>query len=72
MNSKLAVGLAMFLSGIGTQLAGVEHGWVDVLTPTFVSGFIIQMSGFIISVWGGLEHVPTRDEKTRTRSTDND
>lgn len=70
MNSKLAVGLAMFLSGIGTQLAGVEHGWVDVVTPTFVSGFIIQISGFIITVWGGYEYQPKRDETERTRKDD--
>lgn len=69
MNKKLAVGLAMFLSGLGTQLANIQGGWIEVFSPAFVSGLIIQLSGFILTVWGGMEYVPPRNGK-RTRRED--
>lgn len=61
----------MFLSGLGTQLAATND-WGELLTPAFVSGFIIQISGFILSVWGGIETKQPRSTYKRTRSTDNE
>jgi hypothetical protein len=72
VNSKLAVGLALFISGIAAQLSGMQHGWLDALTPMFVSGMLIQLSGFILSVWGGIETKPYRDINSKTRSSDNE
>ena len=68
MNSKLAVGLAMFMSSLAMQLSG-ESNWNDTLTTRFVSGMLLQLSGFILSVWGGIETKPTRTNKFE-RSTD--
>ena len=72
MNSKLAVGLALFISGLAAQLGGMQHGWVDALTPMFVAGMMVQLSGFILSVWGGIETKPYRNIDKRTRSSDTD
>lgn len=69
MSPKLAIGLALFISGLATQLSGIESGWVNILTPKFVSGMLIQLSGFILSVWGGIETKPSRNGQ-RTRSED--
>lgn len=39
--------------GLGTQLAGVEHGWGDVLTPTFIGGVIISIGTTITALFVG-------------------
>lgn len=70
MNSKLAVGLALFLSGIATQLGGLEHGWIDVTNIKFVAGMMVQLSGFILAVWGGIETKPPRNKDSRERDSD--
>lgn len=70
MNSKLAVGLAAFMSGIAMALSTTQHGWSDVLTTGFVASLLLQMSGFILAVWGGIETKPPRDPDTRTRLED--
>lgn len=70
MNTKLATGLALFLSGIATSLSTAQHGWSDVATTGFVASAMLQLAGFILSVWGGIETKPTRDVETRTRQSD--
>lgn len=70
MNPKLALGLATFLSGIATALSTAEHGFQDVLTTGFVAALLLQLAGFILSVWGGIETKPPRKPETRTRRDD--
>ncbi len=70
MDPKLAVGLATFLSGIATALAAAPHGFHDILTPSFVASLLLQVSGFILAVWGGIMTKAPRDIETRTRATD--
>ena len=71
MNAKFAIGIAMFLSGVAAQIGGIQGGWTEVFTPIFVSGFIVQLSGFILSVWGGVQYQPNRNG-VRTRGDDKD
>lgn len=69
MNSKLAIGLAMFIAGIATQLGSLPS-WLDFFTPGFIGGMLIQLSGFILSVWGGIEAKPPRSINARDRYLD--
>lgn len=41
------------LVAVGTQLSGTEHGWLDVKTPQFVGGLIIQVGTTIAAVFVG-------------------
>lgn len=43
--------LAMFLAAVSTQLAGMEHGWRDAMTPTFVSGLLAQLATVITAMF---------------------
>lgn len=70
MNSKLATGLAMFVSSIAISISSAQHGWSDVMTTGFVAAALLNLSGFILGVWGGVETKPPRDVETRTRFAD--
>ncbi len=39
--------------GIGTQLLSAQHGWVDVATPGFVAGVLIQIGTTISAIFVG-------------------
>ena len=70
MDPKLAIGLATFMSGVATSLAAAPHGFHDIFTPGFVASLMLQLSGFILAVWGGINTKPPRDPETRTRAND--
>jgi len=70
MNPKLAVGLATFLAGVATSLSTAQHGWSDVATTGFIASAMLQLAGFIMGVWGGIETKPARDPEVRTRQSD--
>lgn len=42
-----------FLTSLSVQLAGVKHGWSDVLTPLFVSGVLAQLAVLLGAVYSG-------------------
>ena len=72
MDPKLAVGLATFMSGLATSLATAQHGFADILTPGFIASAMMQLSGFILAVWGGINTKPPRDAESRTRADDSE
>ena len=43
--------LGACIVAIGMQLAGVKHGWTDVLTPTFVGGVLLQVATAVAAVF---------------------
>jgi len=43
--------LGAFLIAVGTQLAGLEHGWHDAATPAFVGGLLIQAGTTVAAVF---------------------
>lgn len=45
--------MAAMLIALGTQLAGLEHGWADAATPTFVGGLIIQVGTTLAAIFVG-------------------
>lgn len=58
----------MFLTSIAGQIALIKN-WGEVTSPVFISVMIVQIAGFILSVWGGIEHQPSRNGM-RTRHND--
>lgn len=72
MDPKLAIGLATFMSGIATSLGTAQHGFQDIFTPGFVASLLMQMSGFILAVWGGINTKTPRDVESRTRVDDSE
>ena len=42
--------LAAFLVSLGPQLGGLEHGWHDALTPTFIGGLVAQIGTIIAAI----------------------
>lgn len=70
MDPRLAVGLATFVGGLAVSLSTAQHGWADVWTTGFVASLLMQVSGFIMAVWGGIQTKPARDPETRTRFAD--
>ena len=68
MNNKIIIGIALVLGGIGTQLASIMD-WNETVTPIFVSGLILNISGTLLALSGGKEYQPPRNGK-RTRFTD--
>jgi len=42
-----------FLISLGTQLAGLDHGWHDAVTPSFIGGLIGQIGVMIGAVFVG-------------------
>lgn len=47
------IALGMFLTGIATQIAGLQHGWHDATTPAFVSGVIMNAGSIIVAAASG-------------------
>lgn len=45
--------IAAMLAALGTQLGGMQHGWHDALTPSFVSGILIQIGTTIGAIFVG-------------------
>ena len=43
---------AMFIA-IGTQLAGLDHGWRDACTPAFIGGLMIQIGTTVAALFVG-------------------
>lgn len=45
--------LAGFLAAVATQLATAQHGWVDISTPGFVAGVLMQLATTISALFVG-------------------
>lgn len=58
--------IAAMLIGIGTQLAGAQHGWADVASPAFIGGMIVQIGTTVAAIFVGAP----RDTDRRERATD--
>ena len=51
--------LGALLVAVGTQLAGLEHGWKDAATPAFLGGLLMQVGTTIAAVFvGAPQNVP--------------
>jgi hypothetical protein len=46
------IAIAGQLVTLATMIGGLEHGWQDALTPTFVSGVVMQVGTLIIALCG--------------------
>lgn len=44
MKGKHWMILAAFFGALGAQLSGLEHGWHDAMSPTFVGGVLAQVA----------------------------
>ena len=58
--------LAAFLVSLGPQLGGLQHGWHDALTPTFIGGLVAQIGTIIAAVTVGSPF--SRDANARTQT----
>ena len=45
--------LGAMLVAVGTQLSGTEHGWLDVATPQFIGGVVLQIGTTIAAMFVG-------------------
>ena len=50
--------LGAMIVALGTQLAGVEHGWADVTHPTFIGGVLIQVGTTVAALYVGAPTKP--------------
>jgi hypothetical protein len=50
LQTKHYVVIAAFLVSLGPQLGGLQHGWHDALTPTFIGGLVAQVGAIIAAV----------------------
>lgn len=53
MQTKHYAILAALLVTIGTQIAGLAHGWHDATTPTFVGGLVLQIGTTLAALFVG-------------------
>lgn len=58
--------LAALIVALGTQLAGVEHGWADVATPTFIGGTLISIGTTLAAMFVGAPQKPWNGEDRRS------
>ena len=63
------VAIGTFISALALQLGGMQHGWVDATTPTFVAGVLVQAASLITALTAG--SVVPRDPNSNQRATDN-
>ena len=52
-NAKHWAILGALLVAVGTQLGTAEHGWVDVLSPGFLGGLLLQTGTTIAALFVG-------------------
>lgn len=53
MQAKHWAVIAAMLVAIGTQVAGMQHGWHDALTPSFIGGLLIQIGTTVAAIFVG-------------------
>jgi hypothetical protein len=53
LTTKHYVVLAAMLVAIGTQITGMEHGWLDAATPSFIGGLLIQIGTTVAAIYVG-------------------
>lgn len=41
----------LFIGALGLQLAGLERGWQDALTPIFIGGVLLQLGNIIVAMY---------------------
>jgi hypothetical protein len=58
LETKHWVIIGAMLVAIGTQLGGLEHGWVDAKSPAFISGLLIQIGTTIAALFVGAPQKP--------------
>lgn len=51
MQAKHYLLLAGIIGGFGLQIAGLEHGLSEMLTPKFLGGTLVMISNSIIAVF---------------------
>lgn len=51
MRGKHFALLGAFLVALGAQLAGLEHGWRDAVTPGFVGGALGQLGLLVTAMY---------------------
>lgn len=47
------VAIGMFCTSLATQIGGLQHGWHDAVTPTFVSGLVMNIGSIAIALGTG-------------------
>ena len=50
--------IAAMIVAVGTQLAGLEHGWIDAQTPAFIGGVLIQIGTTLAAMFVGAPQKP--------------
>ena len=55
------------LAAIGTQLAGMDHGWHDAQTPTFIGGVILSVATTLGALFTDAPHKPYDGVDRRTK-----
>jgi hypothetical protein len=50
--------IGAMLVALGTQLAGVKHGWADVADPIFIGGVFLQIGTTITALYVGAPKKP--------------
>lgn len=53
LQTKHYVVFAAMLVALGTQLGGLEHGWADAATPSFIGGLLMQIGTTIAALFVG-------------------
>jgi len=51
MTGKHWAVIGALIGAIGLQLAGASHGWVDVVSPTFLGGVLIQTGATVAALF---------------------
>lgn len=64
--------IAAMLVGIGTQLAGAQHGWTDVMSPAFIGGMIVQMGTTVAAIFVGAPRDPDKRSRISDPQSDED
>lgn len=50
--------IGAMLIALGTQLAGLEHGWADATSPAFIGGLLMQIGTTVAALFVGAPQKP--------------
>ncbi len=55
--------LSGFVMALGVQISGLEHGWHDALTPSFIGASIIQLAVLVGALGTNAPRTPGKLER---------
>ena len=44
------IAIGMFLTSLATQISGLQHGWRDAISPSFIAGVIMNIGSIAIAL----------------------